>query len=168
MSVVVVLPLIVTLCFSGEMWEKSPFTLADFVKQRKRWLQGILLVVHDGRLPIQVRIGLGIALYSWITLPLTSLNVFLTPLCPIPLHWTLNFLIGYVGAVNVYLYIIGAVRSFSLIRLGYLQFALRIIGTLMTIPFVVVCEITAVLWGLFSDKGKFYIVDKRLGPAHTV
>ena len=45
--------------FSGEMWEKSPFTLTDFVRQRKRWLQGILLVTHDSRLPIRVRIGLG-------------------------------------------------------------------------------------------------------------
>jgi egghead protein (zeste-white 4 protein) len=43
----------------GEMWEKSPFTLSDFIKQRKRWLQGILLVVHDRRLPVRVRIGLG-------------------------------------------------------------------------------------------------------------
>jgi beta-1,4-mannosyltransferase len=41
------------------MWEKSPFTLTDFVKQRKRWLQGILLVVHDHQLPFRVRIGLG-------------------------------------------------------------------------------------------------------------
>jgi egghead protein (zeste-white 4 protein) len=152
----------------GEMWEKSPFTLTDFIKQRKRWLQGIFLVVHDGRLPIRVRIGLAIALYSWVTLPITSLNVILTPLCPIPLHWTLNFLIGYVGAVNIYLYIIGAVRSFSLVRLGYGQFALRIFGTLATIPFVIVCEITAVLWGLFSDKGKFYIVNKQIGPMINV
>ncbi|CAF1212997.1 unnamed protein product [Adineta steineri] len=152
----------------GEMWEKSPFTLADFIKQRKRWLQGILLVVHDNRLPLRVRLCLGIALYSWVTLPITSLNVILTPLCPIPLHWTLNFLISYVGAVNVYLYIIGAVRSFSLVRLGYLQFTIRILGTLATIPFVIVCEITAVIWGLLSDKGKFYIVDKNLKPPVNV
>ncbi|CAF5065459.1 unnamed protein product, partial [Rotaria sp. Silwood1] len=100
-------------------------------------VQGILLVVHDIRLPLRVRLGLGIALYSWVTLPITSLNVILAPLCPIPLHWTLNFLINFVGAVNIYLYIIGAVRSFSLVRLGYAQFILRIIGTLATIPFVV-------------------------------
>ncbi|CAF4054599.1 unnamed protein product [Rotaria sp. Silwood2] len=56
-----------------------------------------------------------------------------------------------------------AVRSFSLVRLGYAQFALRICGTLATIPFVIICEITAVLWCLFNDKGKFYIVDKQLG-----
>lgn len=31
----------------GEMWEKSPFTFWDFLQQRKRWIQGILLVVHS-------------------------------------------------------------------------------------------------------------------------
>lgn len=36
----------------GEMWEKSPFTLWDFVQQRKRWLQGILLVVHSKQIPL--------------------------------------------------------------------------------------------------------------------
>ena len=31
----------------GEMWEKSPFTIWDFLQQRKRWIQGIYLVVHS-------------------------------------------------------------------------------------------------------------------------
>ena len=159
----------------------------DFIRQRRRWLQGIFLVVHDGRLPIRVRIGLGqislslsfnwddslplfvgIALYSWITMPVTALNIFLTPMCPIPLHWTLKFLISYVGAVNMYLYMIGAVRSFPLVRYNFAQVVVRVLGTLATIPFVIVCEITAVLWGLFSEKGEFYIVDKDVGPAMTV
>ena len=30
----------------GELWEKSPFTLWDFLQQRKRWMQGIYLVAH--------------------------------------------------------------------------------------------------------------------------
>lgn len=68
----------------------------------------------------------------------------------------------------MYLYMIGAVRSFSLVRYNYAQVALRVFGTLATIPFVVVCEITAVIWGLLSDKGEFYIVDKEAGPAMTV
>lgn len=36
----------------GEMWEKSPFTIYDFLQQRKRWLQGILLVVHSPQIPV--------------------------------------------------------------------------------------------------------------------
>lgn len=36
----------------GEMWEKSPFSIYDFLQQRKRWLQGILLVVHSPHIPV--------------------------------------------------------------------------------------------------------------------
>jgi len=36
----------------GEMWEKSPFTLIDFLQQRKRWLQGLLLVTHSSKIPL--------------------------------------------------------------------------------------------------------------------
>ena len=35
----------------GEMWEKSPFNLLDFLQQRKRWLQGLLLVAHSSKIP---------------------------------------------------------------------------------------------------------------------
>ena len=112
--------------------------------------------------------SLGIALYSWLTLPLTIFNVILSPMYPIYLHWTLNFLINYVGAVNVYLYIIGAVRSFPLGRLGFAQWAIRIIGATLTIPFVIICEITAVIWGLISEKNRFYIVEKRVNAMNTV
>lgn len=37
----------------GEMWEKSPFTIMDFLRQRKRWLQGLLLVAHSSRIPLR-------------------------------------------------------------------------------------------------------------------
>lgn len=36
----------------GEMWEKSPFTILDFLRQRKRWIQGLLLVTHSANIPI--------------------------------------------------------------------------------------------------------------------
>lgn len=35
----------------GDMWEKSPFNCLDFLQQRKRWLQGILLVAHSSQIP---------------------------------------------------------------------------------------------------------------------
>lgn len=37
----------------GNMCEKSPFSLMDFLQQRKRWLQGLLLVAHSSRLPFR-------------------------------------------------------------------------------------------------------------------
>ena len=36
----------------GDMWEKSPFTILDFLRQRKRWMQGLLRVTHSANIPI--------------------------------------------------------------------------------------------------------------------
>jgi len=36
-----------------EMWEKSPFIIMDFLQQRKRWLQGLLLVANSSEIPFK-------------------------------------------------------------------------------------------------------------------
>ena len=64
------------------------------------------------------------------------------------------------GAVNLYLYFIGAIKSFSVNRFVYFKFICCVIGALCTIPFVVVIENIAVIWGLFGNKHNFYIVQK--------
>ncbi|CAI2348406.1 unnamed protein product [Caenorhabditis sp. 36 PRJEB53466] len=108
----------------GEMHEKSPFTMWDFLQQRKRWLQGILLTVHSSKIAIVHKALLALSLYAWATMPLTSLQVFLCPLFPLPRCLPFDFLLSFVGALNLYMYIFGVVKSFShkyrnsLLRLG--------------------------------------------------
>ena len=51
----------------GEMWEKSPFTFDDFIKQRKRWMQGIFLVATDPKLSFKSRFFIGLSILAWIT-----------------------------------------------------------------------------------------------------
>lgn len=152
----------------GEMWEKSPFSLWDFVQQRKRWLQGILLVVHSKSIPLKNKILLAISCYSWVTLPLSTSNVVLAALCPIPCPAVIDFICAFIGAVNIYMYVFGVVKSFSLYRFGMLRFAACICGALSTIPFNVIIENVAVIWGLFGKKHKFYVVNKNIKPPITV
>jgi len=144
----------------GEMWEKSPFTLWDFVQQRKRWLQGILLVVHSKQIPLKNKFLLGAVCYSWVTMPLSLSNLVLAKLCPIPCPPLMDFLCAFIGAVSIYMYIFGVMKSFSLYRFGMLKFSLCILGALSTIPVNVIIENVAVIWGLFGKKHKFYIVNK--------
>ena len=148
----------------GEMWEKSPFTFWDFLQQRKRWLQGIFLVVHDKKLPFKVRFGVGLTLYSWMSLPLCTLNVFLMYFYPLPVGQLADFLGCLVTTVSIYLYLIGAAKSFSARRLGYLRYASCILGAICTIPFVAFIENISVIWGLFGNKNNFYVVQKS-GPS---
>ncbi|CAK5094912.1 unnamed protein product [Meloidogyne enterolobii] len=97
----------------GEMHEKSPFTFWDFLQQRRRWLQGIFLTVHSKYIPFRCKFLLASSLYAWVTLPLTTLQIFLNPLLPLPKAFVLDFLVAFVGAVNLYMYIFGVIKSFS-------------------------------------------------------
>ncbi|UYV60209.1 hypothetical protein LAZ67_1000406 [Cordylochernes scorpioides] len=152
----------------GEMWEKSPFTIWDFIQQRKRWIQGIFLVVHSPEIPLRNKCFLALALYSWATIPLTTSNIILAALFPLPCWQSINFTCAFIGAVNIYMYVFGVIKSFSLYRLGPFKFMLYLSGALCTIPFNIIVENIAVIWGLFSKKHKFYIVNKNLLPALTV
>ena len=66
----------------GEMWEKSPFTFNDFIKQRKRWMQGIFLVATDPKLSFKSRFFIGLSILAWITVPLSTSNVLLAKIFP--------------------------------------------------------------------------------------
>lgn len=146
----------------GEMHEKSPFNIRDFLQQRKRWLQGIWLVVHSSKIPLKNKLFLGLSLYGWITLPLSTSNLLWAIFFPLPTDQFvfLNFVVAFTAAVNTYLYLFGVVKSFSLRRVGLPRFALFLVCSILAIPFNVVIENIAVIWGIISNKHKFYVVQK--------
>ncbi|XP_039745827.1 beta-1,4-mannosyltransferase egh [Pararge aegeria] len=152
----------------GEMWEKSPFTLWDFMQQRKRWIQGILLVVHSKEIPLVNKVFLAISCYSWVTLPFSTSNILLAAFCPIPCPHLLDLICGFIGAVNIYMYIFGVIKSFPIHRFGPLKFVMFVGGALATIPFNIVIENIAVIWGVLGKKHKFYIVNKEVKIPTTV
>lgn len=152
----------------GEMWEKSPFTLWDFMQQRKRWIQGILLVVHSKAIPLKNKLLLACSCYSWLTLPLSVSNLYLASKFPIPCPPMIDFLCAFIGAVNIYMFVFGVIKSFTVYRFGLLRFSLCVIGAVLVIPFNLIIENVAVVWGIFGKKHKFYVVNKNTGPAITV
>lgn len=152
----------------GEMWEKSPFTFRDFLQQRKRWIQGIFLVVHSPNIPVQNKLFLAMSLYAWMTMPWSTSNLIFASLYPLPAGGWCNFLSTFVGAVSIYMYIFGVIKSFSLRKLGITKFIMCMFGSILTIPFNVIIENLAVLLGVFSKKNKFYVVQKQFTPTLDV
>lgn len=146
----------------GEMYEKSPFTLLDFLQQRKRWLQGILLVVHSKIIPFKYKIFLAMSVYSWCTMPLSSSNIIFAMLFPLPCPFIVDLVCAFLGGISVYMYIFGVMKSFSLYRFGFLKSVICIVGALCTIPFNLLIENTAVVWGVMTNKHKFYVVQKEI------
>lgn len=152
----------------GEMYEKSPFTLLDFLQQRKRWLQGILLVVHSKVIPWKHKILLGVSVYSWVTMPLSTSNIILAGLFPIPCPYLMDFICAFIAGVNIYMYVFGVLKSFSLYRFGLFRFVLCALGAVCIIPVNLIIENVAVIWGLIGKKHKFYVVQKDVRALVTV
>ncbi|XP_037047525.1 beta-1,4-mannosyltransferase egh isoform X3 [Bradysia coprophila] len=152
----------------GEMYEKSPFTLLDFLQQRKRWLQGILLVVHSKVIPARHKIFLAISVYSWVTMPLSTSNIIFAALYPIPCPNLMDFGCAFIAGVNIYMYVFGVLKSFSLYRFGVVKFLMCALGAVCTIPVNIVIENIAVVWGLVGKKHKFYVVQKDVRSLITV
>lgn len=119
-------------------------------------------MVHSQGLAWRTKFLLAISLYSWITLPLSTSNLVLAKLTPIPCPPLVNFLCAFIGAMNIYMYIFGVIKSFSLHRMGVGKLIFFIIGALLTIPFNILVENVAVIWGLFGNKYHFYVVNKEL------
>ncbi|OQR78898.1 beta-1 [Tropilaelaps mercedesae] len=146
----------------GALWEKSPFTVGDLIQQRKRWLQGIYLVVHSGKIPRRFKIWLSCSLYAWATMPLSTSNLLLAPTFPLPCPQAFNVVCAFIGALNIYMYVFGLIKSFSIRRHGFFGFWLCLVLVVLAIPLNIVVENVAVIWGLLGDKHKFYIVEKNI------
>lgn len=152
----------------GEMYEKSPFTLLDFLQQRKRWLQGILLVVHSKMIPMKHKLLLAVSVYSWVTLPLSTSNIIFAAIYPIPCPYFMDFVCAFIAGVNIYMYVFGVLKSFSIYRFGLMRFVLCAIAAVCIIPVNLVIENLAVIWGLVGKKHKFYVVQKDIRSMVTV
>jgi len=64
--------------------------------------------------------------------------------------------------MNLYLYIYGVIMSFSIKKIGIFKFILYIIGAIASTPLKLVIENLAVVYGLLTNRYRFYIVKKEL------
>ena len=72
----------------------------------------------------------------------------------------MDLLCNFIAAVNVYMYIFGVIKSFSLYRFGPTKFLMCVFGVVCTIPVNIVIENMAVIW--VGKKHKFYVVQKDI------
>ncbi|KAL3864897.1 hypothetical protein ACJMK2_006544 [Sinanodonta woodiana] len=141
----------------GEMWEKSPFTIIDYIRQRKRWFVGRMFTILSPNIPLKYKLLLIPADLSWLLLLFNLATMFV----PITTPYCLIIMNAWTGGLIVFLFMFGSIQSFSLKRYGLSKKILICVWAVIIIPFAACLDGIASLWGFIwnIDTG-FYIVQK--------
>ncbi|KAK3595735.1 hypothetical protein CHS0354_025359 [Potamilus streckersoni] len=145
----------------SEMWEKSPFTIVDYIKQRKRWFVGRMYTLLSPNIPVKYKLFLIPTDLSWLLLTLNLSNSFVSLLFPMQTPNVVFFVTSMIVGVMIFLFVFGSIKSFSLKRYGFLKKAIICASTILIIPFAACLDGIASLYGFCGrlDDG-FYIVKK--------
>lgn len=153
----------------GEMWEKSTFSAIDYIYQRKRWVQGIYNVFFSAQVPCRYKFGIGLMLLSWFLMPFTVTNIVLVPLCPLPMWRSANILCAFMGAVMLFLFIFGAIKSFSPRRMGWPKYIFLCFLPIAVVPVCMFLETVGVILAFRARKNhSFHIVNKQTTVSSSV
>jgi egghead protein (zeste-white 4 protein) len=97
----------------GDMLERSPFTLYDFIKQRQRWMQGLFMVAFLSPIRIKTKLFLIISVSSWLVSPLYSVLIILQKFVLINPPGLIITIQRFMEVYFVYLHIVGYMRQFE-------------------------------------------------------
>ena len=144
----------------GYVREQSPISVKDFFKQRARWIHGLLNVCFDRKFSAKHRIILLSYLAMWRTTIFAGIILlfFITTLPGYPFItglWLLD--LAVIGTILL----VGGMRNLeedqhrSAVEKFLIATALFLLS-----PLICLMETLAVVYGVFSKRGEFYVVDK--------
>eukprot|EP00177_Eucheuma_denticulatum_P003130 GFKZ01005642.1.p1 GENE.GFKZ01005642.1~~GFKZ01005642.1.p1 ORF type:complete len:1095 (+),score=96.39 GFKZ01005642.1:192-3476(+) len=155
------------------MYEQSPFTPMDFVKQRSRWLVGGLKVVNSRRIPFRLRVLMKTLTLLWTLMPLTYATLIFSVLfgssddddSKLNQYFYRN-LLPLLAAASLWNYVFGFFVTFSVRRLGIFRFLVLLYVQVILAPVFGVMEVMSVTYAVlnFSKLSVgFHVVEKDSG-----
>lgn len=146
----------------GEMEEKSTFTVGDYINQRKRWLQGLYLVVTSPEIPMKYKFFVNLHICSVIASTISIWNLISIVLFPLLSGRFLGFriLTAFISGVFHAMSVFGVAKTVSLKKLNFWQLLFRVIGVTCLLPFDALMSLIYVYRAMSEDMYSFCIVDK--------
>lgn len=147
----------------GYIREQSPFTLMELLKQRRRWISGLRLLVLDNAVPFKDRSFLMLTIFlchiSWIAMVVTVWNLIAGgSVLPTWVEMTAAILSGSI----VMVYMIGAYRNVTDIQMPfYQQMTIWLLAGIL-VPISCIVEAIAVIYSMTHPVGNnFEVVAKN-------
>ncbi|CEL99845.1 unnamed protein product [Vitrella brassicaformis CCMP3155] len=159
---------------SGVMREKSPFTFLDFLKQRRRWIQGLWLTVLRKDLSARNRILLFIMMVNWSLMPIIQLGGYLLVLFTRQ-HTMIYITIRTITlGIALWVYAFGAIHNFDPKRHGWIFYIGAVLATSFFAWYFAFLECLASVWAtpsfLWERTFGFHVVKKEykgMGASHV-
>jgi beta-1,4-mannosyltransferase len=142
------------------MYEKSPFTLKDFIQQRRRWFGGIWFCALTPTLPLKDRAILAVFMLMWSLGWTCPVMVVINLIYPTGTPLWLGIGGGIAFAFTVWMYVVGFICTYDQAELKERYFFL-LAAQILLVPLFSVMESVAVLYSLFFPPKDFYIVQKE-------
>jgi beta-1,4-mannosyltransferase len=155
------------------MYEQSPFTFEDFVKQRARWLVGGLKVCSSERIPFHIRSGMLAMTGLWSLMPFTYFSLMLAILFGnidptiASDRWYYHFILPLMASMSVWSYVFGFLVTFKVEDFGFFGFITLLYAQLALTPvfgLMEVCSVAYALWNFSVLSVAFHVVQKQGAP----
>jgi len=149
----------------GYLEEQSCMSLLDFLKQRRRWIQGLALVALYAPVKLRWRLGLGINTALWALAPFSMLYTVVHYFWGFEVNPVVHFLANYSYATFVVLYFMGlkanldeGIKEKRLWFVRPVAYALQALLTFF--PVFSLMESAGVLWAIVNPGKGFHVVKK--------
>jgi egghead protein (zeste-white 4 protein) len=150
---------------NATMYESSPFTLFDFMKQRRRWIAGLWKVLKSPQLKLKTKLPLMFMVLFWSVSFVSWLVLIVIFIFRTSTNNIYSSFLGFIFVLTCSLYILGFllsepkkwIKTHGIIH-WLLSFGLQIIG----MPVFSFLEgISIVYWLVSPEQKKFEIVQKE-------
>jgi len=146
----------------GYLEEQSTQSIGDFVRQRRRWYQGLLKVVRYAPVKLRWRLPLGLMTFCWTVTPFAMLYTFGHFFYGLSHPWWLTFLANFSFVAFLLLYFIGLGANMAEYRhqQPWFERAGWFSTQVLLLPFFSLIEALGVTYALLRPHPGFHIVKK--------
>jgi egghead protein (zeste-white 4 protein) len=148
----------------GFMYEQSPFTMMDLIKQRQRWFSGMFLVCFCNRIPLQQRLALMLCCFSWNLVPMMALITLIMTFIEGGESYALWRTVSFFNALMMQSYLIGFVMTYSISE-GFMRYLVLFVMQLNGAPIFGVLEAMGAWRAMTRSEAYmgFHVVQKEVG-----
>ncbi|KAK3256672.1 hypothetical protein CYMTET_34206 [Cymbomonas tetramitiformis] len=147
------------------MYEQSPFSVRDFIMQRRRWFGGLYLVCIAPKVDLGRRLTLGFMTAAWALQPFAFVGMVVSwAVCSsVTDSWRISC--NLVAGLWYWCYFLGFIKTFSL-KDGTLRYIVLLVLQLLLLPLFAAMECAGVVCAIYDPPmDGFFVVQKEASQA---